>query len=196
MVHFRTACKSFALQLLLQLRWNLSLRAACCCAPSGNLAGALALFASSVCSGAVNKEIDDKVVEKRQLDRTARHEWQRARSAFTAKNVAPSRELAMPGRCAKPARGGGRGVWGLYRGFLLDFFLACVFKARFPLFRIVTPFFLKKTTLWPLENKHRFGGDRKISVDKFWNFCEWSARTFKIPRCGLVQRSEIEIPCS
>lgn len=54
------------------------------------------------------KEIDDKVVEKRQLDRTTRHEWQRACSAFTAKNVAPSRELAMPGRCAKTVQCVGR----------------------------------------------------------------------------------------
>lgn len=59
------------------------------------------LFVFSNCSGAVNKEIDDKVVEKRQLGRTTPHEWQRAWSAFTAKNAAPSREPTVLGHGAK-----------------------------------------------------------------------------------------------
>lgn len=124
MMLLETACESFELQLLLQIYWNLALRGVWCCVPSRNLACALSLFAFSVCSGAVNKEIDDKVVEKRQLDRTARHEWQRACSAFTAKNVAPSRELAMPGRCAKTVQCVARGVCSLYEEFLLGFQLA------------------------------------------------------------------------
>lgn len=102
-------------KLLLERAWKscAMLSALCperCLVPCAcrNLACALSLFAFSVCSGAVNKEIDDKVVEKRQLDRTARHEWQRARSAFTAESAAPSREPAMPGRCAKPVQRVGR----------------------------------------------------------------------------------------
>lgn len=72
------------------------------------------LFAFSDCSGAVNKEIDDKVVEKRQLGRTAPCEWQRACSAFTAKKVAPSREPAVPGRCAKTVRRSFTALLGYY----------------------------------------------------------------------------------
>lgn len=62
------------------------------------------LFAFSDCNGAVNKEIDDKVVEKRQLGRTTPHEWQRAWSAFTAKKAAPSGEPTVPGPYAKTIR--------------------------------------------------------------------------------------------
>lgn len=121
MMLLKTACENFELQLLVWIYWNLALHSVWCCVPSRNLACALSLFVFSVCSGAVNKEIDDKVVEKRQLDRTTRHEWQRACSAFTAKNVAPSRELAMPGRCAKTVQCMGRGVCSFYEEFLLDF---------------------------------------------------------------------------
>lgn len=74
MVLLKTTCKGFVLQLLLQHYRNPALHGVWCCVPSRNLACALPLFAFSVCSGAVNKEIDDKVVEKRQLDRAAHHE--------------------------------------------------------------------------------------------------------------------------
>lgn len=78
------------------------------------------LFAFSNCSGAVNKEIDDKVVEKRQLGRTTPHEWQRAWSAFTAKNAAPSREPTVLEHGAK--------TWSFYCTVRLLCF-SCIFPA-------------------------------------------------------------------
>lgn len=115
--HGRVLCRSFS----------------CRCPPAA--CHALPSRAFPGCGGAVNKEIDDKVVEERQLDRTARHEWQRARSAFAAKNGAPSSALAVPGCAAKPLQRGERSL-RLMRGISIRF-LACVLKVRFPLFRVV-----------------------------------------------------------
>lgn len=109
---------------------------------------------------AVNKEIDDKVVEKRQLDRTARHEWQRARSAFTAENAVPSREPAMPGRCAKACSARGERSCSLYQGFQLDFELVLL-KWDFPYLGSAHNF---KKTWCPLENKHSFSSDIKAEI--------------------------------